>query len=236
MITINQNIINRVFYYLFSLLVVCLPYSHASAQTNSPAPTSSRMAWWREARFGMFIHYGPVSLTGLELSWSRANSNTNCPNQGPTPVAVYDNLYKKFNPTNFNAADWAGVAKTAGMKYVVLTAKHCDGFLLWKSKVGGYNIGATPFKRDLCAELAHAVREDGLRLGWYFSPMDWRDPDCRSTNNNRFVTHFQDELRELLSNYGKIDVMWFDYDGRQADWHPATTYPLVRGLQPQIHH
>ena len=205
-----------------------------AAETVPPTPTSERMAWWREARFGMFIHYGPVTLTGEEISWSRANSNPKCRNNGKTPVEVYDNLYKSFNPTNFDAADWAGIAKTAGMKYIVLTAKHCDGFLLWDSKVDGYNIMATPFKRDLCAELAQAVRKDGLHLGWYFSPMDWRDPDCRSTNNNRFVAHIQAEMRELLTHYGQIDVFWFDSDGRPADWHPQTTYPLVRGLQPQI--
>ncbi len=218
-----------------------------AAETNAPprAPDpaslvssgfarADRLAWWREARFGMFIHYGPVTLTGQEISWSRANSNPNCPNKGKTPVEVYDNLYKEFNPTNFNAAEWAGVAKMAGMKYVVLTAKHCDGFLLWDSKVDGYNITATPFKRDLCAELARAVRADGLKIGWYFSPMDWRDSDCRSTNNARFVSKMQGELRELLSNYGKVDVLWFDSDGRPAMWDAPTTYPLVRGLQPQI--
>ena len=218
---------------LLSLLMPgCL--STFAAEPATPAPTSERMAWWREARFGMFIHYGPVTLTGKEISWSRVNSNPKCPNKGPTPVKVYDNLYKKFNPTNFNAADWAGVAKMTGMKYVVLTAKHGDGFLLWDSQVDDYNIMHTPFKRDLCAELAKAVRADGLHMGWYFSPMDWRDPDCRSTNNNRFVAHIQAEMRELLTNYGKIDVFWFDSDGRPVDWHPQTTYPLVRGLQPQI--
>ena len=107
----------------------------------------------------MFIRYGPVTLTGKELSWSRANSNPRCPNKGPTPVKVYDSLYKEFNPTNFNAADWAGVAKAAGMKYVVLTAKHCDGFLLWISRVDGYNIMTTPFKRDLCGELADSCAQ-----------------------------------------------------------------------------
>lgn len=209
--------------------------SFASAATpETPAQRDARMAWFREARFGMFIHYGPVTLTGLELSWSRANSNPKCPNNGPTPAAIYDNLYKKFNPTNFNASEWAGIAKDGGMKYVVLTAKHCDGFLLWNSKVDGYNIAATPFKRDICAELSQAVRKKGLRIGWYFSPMDWRDPDCRSQNNARFVGHMQTELREILSNYGKIDVLWFDSDGNAADWNPATTYPLVRRLQPRI--
>jgi len=204
------------------------------AETNSPATTNARLAWWREARFGMFIHYGPVTLTGQEISWSRANSNTNCPNKGKTPVAVYDNLYQKFNPTNFNAADWAGVAKMAGMKYVVLTAKHCDGFLLWDSKTDGYNITATPFKRDLCAELAQAVRKDGLRLGWYFSPMDWRDPDFRTERNAAFIARMRGELSELLSNYEKVDVLWFDYDGRAAVYDQANTYALVKKLQPEI--
>jgi len=219
------------------VLIVACSEARLLADGNNGSPGATRavrMAWWREARFGLFIHYGPVTLTGREISWSRANSNTNCPNHGPTPVAVYDNLYKNFNPTNFNAADWAGTARLAGMKYVVLTAKHCDGFLLWDSKVDGYNITATPFKRDLCAELAQAVRAQGLHLGWYFSPMDWRDPDCRSQHNDRFVDHMQAELRELLTRFGRVDVLWFDSDGRPVDWHPATTYPLVRGLQPHI--
>jgi alpha-L-fucosidase len=213
-------------------------FAHAQTGTSLQAETKAahdaRMAWWREARFGMFIHYGPVTLTGKELSWSRANSNTNSPNHGPTPVAVYDNLYKQFDPTNFHAADWTGIAKTAGMKYIIFVAKHADGFLMWKSKVDSYNIGASPFKRDFCAELSQAARQDGLRFGFYFSPMDWRDPDCRSQNNDRFVAHMQAELRELLTNYGQIDVMWFDSDGRPTMWSPETTYPLVRGLQPQI--
>ena len=218
----------------FLAVLAFVAASAFAAETNSSAATSARTAWWREARFGMFIHYGPVTLTGQEISWSRANSNTNCPNKGKTPVAVYDNLYKEFNPTNFNAADWTGVAKIAGMKYVVLTAKHCDGFLLWDSKVDGYNITATPFKRDLCAELVKAVRADGLKLGWYFSPMDWRDPDFRTERNDRFIPRLQGELRELLSNYGKVDLLWFDYDGREAVYDQTNTYALVKKLQPEI--
>jgi len=205
-----------------------------AAPNETPAQREARMAWWREARFGMFIHYGPVSLTGKEISWSRANSNPKCPNKGPTPVEVYDNLYKEFNPTNYNAADWTDVAKAAGMKYVVLTAKHCDGFLLWDSKVDAYNIMATPFQRDLCAELARTVRADGLKLGWYFSPMDWRDPDFRTERNAAFITRMQGQLSELLHNYGRMDVIWFDYDGREAVYDQAGTYVLVKKAQPQI--
>ncbi len=214
------------------LALVCLQALAATVET--PGQRQARMKWWREARFGMFIHYGPVTLTGKEISWSRANSNPQCPNQGPTPVEVYDNLYKKFNPTNFKAADWAGLAEAAGMKYVVLTAKHCDGFLLWASKVDGYNITATPFQRDLCAELAKAVRKDGLRLGWYFSPMDWRDPDFRTARNAAFIARMRGELGELLNHYGRIDVMWFDWDGRGPLYDQANTYALVKKSQPKI--
>ncbi len=199
-----------------------------------PAPYPPRMQWWGEARFGMFIHWGPVSLTGAEISWSRANSNPQCPNNGPIPVEVYDNLYKQFNPTRFDADEWVAIARAAGMKYMVFTAKHCDGFLLWDSKVSDYNIMQSAFKRDVCAELAAAAHAQGLRLGWYFSPMDWRDPDCRSEHNDRFVARMQAELRELLGNYGKIDLLWFDADGKSAPWDQAATYALVKRLQPEI--
>ncbi len=216
------------------MVVVNSALAQTVVVTTDTNAAAARIRWWREARFGMFIHYGPVTLTGKEISWSRANSNPKCPNKGPTPVAVYDNLYKRFDPTNFNAADWAGVAKMAGMKYMVLTAKHCDGFLLWDSKVDGYNITATPFKRDLCAELSQAARQDGLRIGWYFSPMDWRDPDFRTERNGDFLKRMQGEIRELLSNYGRIDVMWFDFDGREAVYDQTNTYALVKKLEPEI--
>ena len=166
----------------------------------------------------MFIHWGPVSLKETEISWSRANSNRKCPNAGPVPVEVYDNLYKKFDPAKFDAKEWVATAKAAGMKYMVLTVKHCDGFLLWDSKVSDYNIMHTPFKRDVAAELAKAAHEAGMRIGWYYSPMDWRDPDCRSEHNDRFVKHMREEIRELLTNYGRIDLLWFDTDGWPSPW------------------
>jgi alpha-L-fucosidase len=219
------------------LAVLCLSSPATDVKPpegNIPRPYPERLRWWTDARFGMFIHYGPVTLTGLELSWSRANSNPQCPNKGPTPVAVYDNLYKRFDPTKFNADDWTAVAKDAGMKYVVLTTKHCDGFLLWDSKVDPYNIMATPFKRDSAAELAAAGRKNDLRIGWYFSPMDWRDPDFRSDRNAAFLTRMQGELREVLSRYGKIDLLWFDFDGGKPVYDQANTYAIVKQLQPQI--
>jgi hypothetical protein len=200
----------------------------------TPTQAGDRLAWWREARFGMFIHWGPVSLKGTEISWSRANSNPAHPNKGPIPVAVYDNLYKEFNPTKFNAKTWAAIAQSAGMKYMVLTAKHCDGFCLWNSKASNYSMASTPFRRDICAELADAARRHGLRIGWYYSPMDWRDPNCRNKRNATYVASMHEHLRELLSNYGRIDLLWFDTDGCPAPWDQKRTYALVRSLQPGI--
>jgi alpha-L-fucosidase len=216
-------------------LALQMASSISVAFAGGPEKTNSQtLQHWRESRFGMFIHWGPVSLTEGEISWSRANSNPACPNNGSTPVAVYDNLYKRFNPTRFDARQWVAVAKAAGMKYMVLTAKHCDGFLLWDSKVDGYNIMHTPFKRDVCDELARAAREAGLQIGWYFSPMDWRDPDFRTSRNTAFIARMQGEIQELLTRYGQIDLLWFDWDGRKAMYDQATTYPLVKQLQPKI--
>jgi alpha-L-fucosidase len=204
------------------------------AEETSPRPYAKHLQWWGDARYGMFIHWGPVALSEQEISWSRANSNPKCPNRGPIPVETYDNLYKQFNPVKFDAKEWVAIAKASGMKYMVLTAKHCDGFLLWDSKVSDYNIMHTPFKRDVCKELADAAHEAGMKLGWYYSPMDWKNPDCRSEKNDRFVKQIQAELTELLANYGKIDLLWFDTDGEPAPWDQKNTYALIKKLQPDI--
>ncbi len=223
------------------LSYLCLASLTLQAADSMPAPSAAtprshpeRLQWWADARFGIFVHWGPVSLKGTEISWSRANTNPKCPNQGAIPAAVYDNLYKDFNPTNFDAAQWVSTAKAAGAKYIVLTAKHCDGFLLWDSQASDYNIAATPFKQDICAKLANAARAQSIKIGWYFSPMDWRDPDFRTDRNAAFLGRMQAELRELLSNYGPIDLLWFDWDGREPLYDQARTYELVKRLQPKI--
>ncbi len=221
-----------------ALVLIITTRKAPSVFADTPAETAvadpGRLAWWREARFGLFIHWGPVSLKGTEISWSRANSNPLCPNKGPIPIEVYDNLYKSFNPTLFNADEWAAVAKNAGMRYVVLTAKHCDGFCLWPTDTIDYHIGRTPFRRDVCGELAEAVRKAGLRIGWYYSPMDWRDPDCRTGRNAAYVKRMQGQVRELLTRYGRIDLLWFDWDGGTIPWDQDETYRLVRAAQPSI--
>ena len=201
---------------------------------ESPQQKSGRLAWWREARFGMFIHWGPISLKGTEISWSRGGERRGIEGKGEIPVEVYDNLYKEFNPVKFNANTWVSIAKAAGMKYMVLTAKHCDGFCLWHSKVDDYSIASTPFKRDVCRELSGAAHKAGMKIGWYYSPLDWRDPDSRTERNDIWVKKMQGHLRELLGNYGTIDLLWFDTDAGPAPWDQDNTYALVRSLQPAL--
>ncbi|GAB4045448.1 alpha-L-fucosidase [Spirosoma litoris] len=188
-------------------------------------PQKERLAWWKDARFGLFIHWGPVTLTGKEISWSRSEYGKN----------RYDSLYRRFNPTRFNAKEWVAQAKAGGMKYVVLTAKHHDGFCLWNTQTSSYNIMSAPFGRDVCKELADAVHEAGLKLGWYFSLADWKDPDCRNpVSNNAFTDRMKAQLTELLTNYGKVSLLWFDYEGSPSPANPKPIYELAHRLQPGI--
>jgi len=126
------------------------------------------MRWWQEARFGLFIHWGPVSLKGTEIGWSRG---------GEVPIEEYDNLYKRFNPTKFNADEWVKTAKEAGMKYMVITTKHHDGFCIFNTKQTDYNIMNSPFHRDPVKELSEACRKQGIAFGTYYSVCDWHHPD-----------------------------------------------------------
>jgi alpha-L-fucosidase len=173
----------------------------------------------------MFIHWGPAALTGKEISWSRQ----------ATGVEKYDALYREFNPVKFDARAWVATAKAAGMGYMVLTAKHHDGFMLWATQTDPYNIMRTPFGRDVVAELAAAARAANLPFCYYFSPGDWRDPDCRHPQNNpRFVARMHAQITELLSNYGRIPLVWIDFDGWPSPSVPEETASLIRRLQPGV--
>src|SRR5512147_1203287 len=155
-----------------------------SVQTNPSQ--ADRLQWWRAARFGLFIHWGPVSLVGTEIGWSRGGErrglNFALP-PGPVPVEQYDNLYKEFNPTQFNAAEWVQIAKDAGMRYLVFTTKHHDGFSMFDSRLTDYKITNSPFQRDVVKELADACHKAGLKLGYYYSPVDWHHPDYRTATH-----------------------------------------------------
>jgi hypothetical protein len=126
------------------------------------------VAKWRQLKFGMFIHWGPVSLKGTTIGWSRGTD---------VPIEEYDNLYKRFNPVQFNGDQWAKIAKDAGMKYMVLVTKHHDGFCMFDTKQTDYNIMHSPFKRDVVKKLSEAARKEGIAFGTYYSVPDWHNPD-----------------------------------------------------------
>jgi alpha-L-fucosidase len=211
-----------------------------AADSGAPPPKfppvdPAAMKNWQDKRFGMFIHWGPVSLTGHEIGWSRG---------AQTPIDVYDNLYKQFNPTNFNPDEWVQVAKDAGMKYIVLTTKHHDGFCLWDTKQTDYNIMNSPFKRDVVKELSAASKRAGIAFGTYYSTCDWHHPDFPLTSPggrvkrekydlDAYNRYLLAQLSELITNYGPLLTIWNDvpqmFEGRGAN-----TIKLVRRLQPDI--
>ncbi|MBI4559698.1 MAG: alpha-L-fucosidase [Candidatus Hydrogenedentes bacterium] len=195
------------------------------------------MAWWRAARFGMFIHWGPVSLKGTEIGWSRGVERRGTGGTGAIPVEIYDNLYKEFNPTQFDANEWVAIAQAAGMKYMIFTSKHHDGFVNFDSKLTDYKITSpeSPFRRDIVKELADACHEAGLRFGFYYSPPDWHHPDYRTERHARYIEYLHGQLHELCTNYGRIDVVWFDgLGGTAQDWDSENLFKMIRELQPHV--
>jgi len=192
---------------------------------------------WQKDRFGMFIHWGPVSLTEKEISWSRGGKGT--------PVEIYDSLYKKFCPEKFNADEWVAAAKAAGMKYVVLTCKHHDGFCLWDTKQTEYNIMNSPFKRDVVKELAEACRKQGMKFGAYYSTCDWHHPDFPLTSPggktireqsdlDRYTSYLKAQVAELLKNYGPLVTLWFDVPQKFDKNRGQGVINLARGIQPDV--
>lgn len=222
--------------YFFLFLNIC---SSINAQTN-PDP---RLDWWQDARFGMFIHWGPVSLKGTEIGWSRGRE---------VPVEEYDQLYKTFNPEKFSAKDWVKIAKDAGMKYMVLTAKHHDGFCLWDTETTDYNIMNTPFGRDVVKELAEECEKEGIVFCTYYSILDWYHPDYNNFNTRGgpgyalpngekgnikdYSKYLKSHMDELINNYGPLGIMWYDGEWEEPWTHEMglELYDYVRGLQDDI--
>jgi alpha-L-fucosidase len=207
------------------------------AQTDYLRASAKDMQWWREARFGMFIHWDPVSLKGEEISWSRAGERRGVGGTGDIPVDVYDNLYKQFNPTKFDAKKWVAIAKAAGMKYMVFTSRHHDGFSMFDTKLSDYRITSpgSPFRRDVVGELAKACQEAHMPLGFYYSQPDWHNADYRTEHHDRYLKYLHGQIRELLTNYGKVRILWFDGLGGSAqDWDAENLFKMIRSLQPGI--
>ena len=223
--------------------VVCIvSFCAAQADAQVPGPSedflsasSDELQWFRAAKFGLFIHWGPVSLKGTEIGWSRGGERRGGEGRGEIPVEVYDSLYKEFDPVKFKAAEWVAIAKSAGMRYLVFTSKHHDGFSMFDSHLTEYKITNSPYKRDVVAELAQACHESGIRLGFYYSPVDWHHPDYRTENHARYVQYMRGQLRELCSHYGKVDILWFDgLGGTAKDWDSENLIRMIRRLQPGI--
>jgi alpha-L-fucosidase len=205
------------------------------------------MKWWREARFGMFIHWGLYAVPAGSWEgkddygeWIRTSARI--------PLETYDKFVPRFNPVDFNADEWVKAARDAGMKYIVITSKHHDGFCLFDTKQTDFNIMKTPFSRDPMKELAESCRKYGLKFCFYYSIMDWHHPDYLPRRNwetdrpagnadfDRYVSYMKAELKELLTNYGDIGVLWFDGEW-ESTWNQTRgldLYYYVRSLQPSV--
>ncbi|MGQ9697572.1 MAG: alpha-L-fucosidase, partial [Armatimonadota bacterium] len=211
----------------------------------------ARTKWWREAKFGMFIHWGiyavPADCTTRDgrksiAEWYLSNKQMQ--------VKDYEKFAAQFNPVKFDAKKWVATAKQAGMKYIVITSKHHDGFCMFDSKLTDYCITkATPFKRDPMRELAQECRRQGLRLCFYYSIMDWHHPDylprrpweqnvrpATGADLNRYIEYMKGQLRELLTNYGPIGVIWFDggWEHNAQELRSEEVNRMIRSIQPSI--
>ena len=237
----------------FLLVSVALMMSVSiPAQKNymqeSKAEKDKRMQWWREARFGMFIHWGLYAVPAGEWKGSTRHAEW-IRTTAEIPLAEYDQLVPQFHPASFNAESWVQMAKDAGMKYITITSKHHDGFCLWDSKETDFDIMSTPFKRDVLKELADACRKiGGIRLCFYHSIMDWHHPDYNErrpwekdrptggTDRNRYIRYMKNQLKELITRYGDIGVLWFDgeWEGFWTHQDGVDLYNYVRSLKPDI--
>jgi len=192
-----------------------------------------RMKWWREARFGMFIHWGLYAQLGRH-EWVM--------NRERIPMAEYEKLADTWKPKVHPALEWAKLAKESGMKYMVMTTKHHEGFCLWDTKQTDYNAAKHGPGRDLVREYVEACREFGLKIGFYYSLMDWHHPDgavCAKDESarRRFIEFTDGCVRELCSNYGKIDILWYDVSWPLSSpelWESARRNAMVRELQSDI--
>lgn len=232
------------------LLLAGLAANRASAAPpgETAAEREARMAWFNEARFGMFIHWGLYAIPAGEWRGQPVPGVGEwIMERAKIPVSEYEPLAREFNPVKFDAAEWVRIATNAGMKYLVITSKHHDGFGLWPSQQGDWNIRRTPFQRDPLQELADACAAAGIRFCLYHSIMDWHHPDygqrrawhdtaTAPPDMDRYVDYMKAQLRELLTGYGPIGILWFD-----GEWERPWTHErgvdldrFVRGLQPRI--
>ncbi len=206
-------------------------------------PTAANVAarqWFRDAKFGMFVHWGIYSVLG-DGEWVMQNHRI--------PASSYEFVATQFNPTKFDADHWVSVAKAAGARYITITSKHHDGFAMFDSKVSDWNVvERTPYGKDVMAQLAAACKRQGIKLFFYYSQLDWHNPNYYprgatgqyagrpDSGSWKEYLHYMDaQLTELLTNYGPVGGIWFDgmWDKPSADWELGRTYALIHRLQPQ---
>jgi alpha-L-fucosidase len=197
---------------------------------------------FKNLRFGLSIHWGPNSIAGKEISWSRGKE---------TPKIEYDTLYKQFNPTKFNSDEWVKLIQDFGMKYVIFTSKHHDGFANWFSEYSNYTIAATPFKRDILKELSASCQKQGIVFGTYYSTLDWYHPDYQpygpggpgalfpkkedTPNLNRYWIYAKNQVRELITKYNsKIIQFDGDWDSTWTHQVGSDMYLYIRKLNDKV--
>ncbi|GGH29073.1 alpha-L-fucosidase [Paenibacillus segetis] len=206
----------------------------------------TRTEWFLKERFGMFIHWGLYAIPGRG-EWVMSDERI--------PVDMYEQYFEQFNPVDYDPVKWVKAAKKAGMKYVVMTVKHHDGFCLFDSALTDYKSTNTVCKRDLTREFVDAVRAEGLKVGLYYSLIDWHHEDYpkygdlihpmrdneaykdNTYNFDNYLAYMHGQIKELCRNYGKIDILWFDYSYehmRGETWHAKELMEMVRSLQPEV--
>lgn len=238
------------------LFVVCLVFLNSNAQekkiwNETEKEKQERLAWWTHDRFGMFIHWGTYSMAARH---EKVIKNEKMSEE------QYKRYFDNFNPDLYNPTEWAKMAKAAGMKYAVITTKHHEGFSLFDSKYSEYKITKTPYGKDALKEWVDAFRAEGFKIGFYYSVIDWHHPDYtidrvhpRAPKNdadyanlnkdrdmNVYRKFMKDQITELLTKYGKVDMLWLDFsfpgkNGKDSeDWDSVGLMKLVRKLQPAI--
>jgi len=240
---------------LLALLMCAVPAAGAEQEAAPCGATEADYGWWRDARFGIFIHWGPGAVIykhGLQRTappadhpgYSKRSYNAKhlpVPKEidngeflkyrdtPRAPVDIYDNLYRVFNPVNFDADSWAKVFKDAGAGYVIFTSKHIDGFCNFNTKYTDYNVMNTPFKQDICKELAEACRKQGLRVLWYYIVSDMYEDSYDLSNPKPYEDYLCHQIEELLTNYGDIAGIWWDGGAIKLDTERICR--LMRRLQ-----
>ncbi len=214
--------------------------SYVPQMDGTAEQRDARMQWFRDAKFGMFIHWGPCSVGKREIGWGR-NARRPMDISIPDPADTkgdeeYDNYYKVFDPEKYDADAWVRFAKESGMKYMVLITKHHDGFSQFDTKLSDYSIMASPYGRDIVKEFVDACHKHDMRCGLYYSTRDWYHPDYLVGDNRKYDEWYRGQIEELLTNYGRIDMMWFDHVGGRdwGKWCFDELFAIMYRLQPHL--